>query len=592
MTGIDDVLDDLDRWADGRDLTVLAVLGIAALALVLRFVLLGDRIAHWDEGRVAYWTLDYLRTGEFHYRFIIHGPFVQIVNRPVFAALGPTDFSARAIVAVIGGLLPVSALLLREHLRDVETVIVAGLLAANPILLYYSRFFRSSVPVAAFMFVAFGLFVRAYDTRRPRYVHAGVAFVALGFTAKENAAVYLLVWAGALVLLLDHELFLPRAVETGFDRLRALAGRVRARRDDWRSAGSRLALHAAVAAALFALVIAFFYAPRTSDPAGVGLWQAVAHPGRFPALVDAMAADIVEGYTYWFGGATDAGCNQSNVIDGYLCFLGRSLLVLASYGAVVVPFALLGFFAERYGAERPRRLVTFTSYWGFVSLVGYPLGADIFGAWFLVNVIVPLTVPAAVGLGIVVRWGEEALEDGDQVSAWIAAAFAALVVAQLVFAGATGVYASPQDPENRLVQFAQPGGDFRAELQAIERASGSTSGPDVVLYGEWLVDGDAEAERHPPCADWFNALPLPWYFAANDWTVECANNASELDRLLDQEPTAVIVRTGDVHDLPETLGASDPFAGYTGESYAIRASVDPPATEITIYLREDVASTA
>ena len=584
-------MDDLERWTAGRDRTVLAVLAIVLVALVLRFVLLGERIAHWDEGRVAWWTLEYLRTGEFHYRFIIHGPFVQIVNRPVFALLGPSDFASRIVVALIGGLLPATALLFREHLRDAEVVVLAGLLAANPILLYYSRFFRSSVPVAAFMFLAFGLFVRAYDTRRPRYVHAGVAFVALGFTAKENAAIYLLVWAGALALLVDHELFVPRAAETGLDRLRALRDRLVARREGWRPAARRGGGHALLAAAIFALVIVFFYAPRTSDPAGVGLWQAVAHPGRFPALFDAMAADILEGYRYWFGGATDPGCNKSNVIDGYLCFLGRSLVVLASYGAVVVPFAVFGFLAERYAAAKPRNLVTFTSYWGFVSLVGYPLGADIFGAWFLVNVIVPLAVPASVGLGIVVRWGREALAANDDVSAGIAGVFAALVVLQLAAAGASGVYLNPQDPDNSLVQFAQPAGEFRAELRAIEGAADANGGPDVVLYGDWLVDGDETAVRHPACADWFNALPLPWYFSAHEWDVTCASNESELARILAEErPTAVITRAEGPTEVPDTLGGSDAFAGYTGRTYALRASVNPPPPEVTIYLRDDVAA--
>ena len=583
-------MDPLERWTAGRDRTVLAVLGIVAVALVLRFVFLGDRIAHWDEGRVAYWTLEYLRTGEFHYRYIIHGPFVQIVNRPVFAVLGATDLTSRLLVALIGGLLPLTALLFREHLRDVEVVLLAGLLAANPILLYYSRFFRSSIPVAAFMFAAFGLFVRAYDTRRPRYVHAGVAFVALGFTAKENAAVYLLVWAGALALLVDHELFIPRGAESGLDRLRALRDRLVARRESWRAAARRGGAHALLAAGVFAFVIVFFYAPRTADPAGVGLWQAVAHPTRFPALFDAMADDILRGFRYWFGGAAEAGCNKSNVIDGYLCVLGRSLRVLAGYGAVVVPFAVLGFLTERYAAAKPRNLVTFTSYWGFVSLIGYPLGADIFGAWFLVNVIVPLAVPAAVGLGIVARWGLEALESGDDVSAGIAAVFAALVVLQLASAGVSGVYLNPQDPENSLVQYAQPAGEFRAELQAIDRAAGGP-GPDVVLYGEWLVDGDETAERHPACADWFNALPLPWYFSANEWDVTCAANETELARLIEEErPVAIITRAEGPTEVPAGFGESDPFDGYTGRTYALRASVNPPPPEVTIYLRNDVAA--
>lgn len=569
-----------------------AVIGITLFALVLRFVFLGDRIAHWDEARVAYWTLDYLQTGEFHYRYIIHGPFVQIVNRPVFAVFGANDFTARAIVALIGGLLPLTALLFREHLRDVEIIGLAGLLAANPILLYYSRFFRSSVVVAAFMFTAFGLFVRAYDTRQARYVHAGVVFVALGFTAKENAAIYLLVWLGAVVLLIDHELFRPNSSTTGFQRIDAMVSRFIETRSSWRSWVRHYGAHAFLGVVLFTLVIVFFYAPRTSDPTGLGLWQAVRHPGRFPGVINAMIADITEGYTYWFAGASDPGCQKTNVIDGYLCFLGLSFQVLAGFGAVVVTFGVVGFIVERYRAHKPRNLVMFASYWGFVSLVGYPLGADIFGAWFLVNVIVPLAIPAAVALGLVYRWGQDAWEDDDEISAGLAGLVLVLVIGQIGMAGVTGVYINSQDPGNGLVQFAQPAGDFRPELREIERLSGTTSGPDVVLYGEWLVDGDTQAVRSPACAKWFNALPLPWYIAANDWTVECATNQSQLDQQLDRNPSAVITRANSTSDLPPTLGGTEPLEGYTAVTYEFRASEPPQQLppKITFYLRTTPSS--
>lgn len=568
----------LEARASGVDDTVLAVLGIAVVALGLRFAFLGGRVAHWDEARVAYWTLHYLQTGDIHYRFIVHGPFIQHVNRYVFGLLGANDATSRAVVALVGGLLPTTALLFRRHLRRAETIALALLLAANPILLYYSRFSRSSLLVAGFMFAAFGLFVRAYDTRRPRYVHAGVVLVALGFAAKENAAIYLLVWLGAAALLVDHELFRPHDSTTGAQRIGAAIERVRTAHRSWQSSAPRVLGHGALAAGLFALVILFFYAPRTGDPSGVGLWQAVGNPGRFPALIDRTVADIVEGYRYWFGGASDPGCNESNLIDGYLCFLGQSLEVLAGYAVVVTSFGVLGFLVDRYLAERPRNLVQFAAYWGFVSLLGYPLGADIFGAWFLVNVVVPLAIPAAVALGLVYGWGREALEDDDRVSAGLAGLVLLLVVGQVGAAGLTGVYLDPQDPENDLVQYAQPTGDFRPLLREAGQAS-SAGGPDVVLYGEWLVDGQTEADREPACAKWFNALPLPWYVQSMELSVACAEDRAELDQQLAGSPPLVIGRAN------QTDSLEAPPEGYTATTVAVRAAVEPRPPELTFYVR-------
>lgn len=162
--------DDRELPRSGDDRVLLAVLAVTAVALLARVVLLGDRFAHWDEGRVAYWTLRYVETGTFRYQPILHGPFLQQVNRLVFGTLGATDATMRLVVALVGTLLPLSALPLRDRLRDREVVALALLFAFDPTFLYYSRFMRADVPTAAFGFLAFGLLVRAVDSRTDGWV--------------------------------------------------------------------------------------------------------------------------------------------------------------------------------------------------------------------------------------------------------------------------------------------------------------------------------------------------------------------------------------------------------------------------------------
>jgi len=171
------------RWlSDERVLA--AILAVTAAGLVARLFALGHRVAQWDEGRVAYWTLRYEATGLWHYRPIVHGPFLFHVDARVFSLFGANDFTLRLVVAIVGGLLPLAAWLFRERLRDSETVALSLLLAFNPFLLYYSRFFRNDVLVATFMLLGVGLFVRAVDAGDHRYLYAAVAVVALGFTTK------------------------------------------------------------------------------------------------------------------------------------------------------------------------------------------------------------------------------------------------------------------------------------------------------------------------------------------------------------------------------------------------------------------------
>ena len=191
------------------DRVALAVAAVAVAAVLARLAGLGARVAHQDEARVGYWTLRYFASGRLEYRPIVHGPFIPVVDRHLFAVFGPSDFVARLPMAVLGGLLPAAALLFRTRLRDSETVALALLFAANPVMLYYSRFMRQDVPLAVFAVFALGFAVRAVDAtgrRRRRYVYAaGLAF-GLAATTKENVLLYPVAWLGALALVVDQRL--------------------------------------------------------------------------------------------------------------------------------------------------------------------------------------------------------------------------------------------------------------------------------------------------------------------------------------------------------------------------------------------------
>ena len=537
---------------------------VTVVALLLRLPALGSRVAHFDEGRVAYWALHYHETGTVSYRYIVHGPLIQHVDAALFGLLGPGDAVARLPVAVVGGLLPLSALLLRERLRDEEVVALAALLACNPVLLYYSRFLRSTLLVAACCFVAWGALVRAADTRRVRYVYAAAALVALGFAAKENAVVYLLVWAGAGVLLVDHELFRPHAADTGIDVVRERSRAAVAAVGAQGGSTLRLAGHTVGVVGVAALVTFFFFAPRTgpgSAPSAVGLWDALARPRLLPALVDATATDIGRGLSYWFGGTTEPGCHKESVVTAYGCFLGRFLETLARAAGPLSAFALGGFLVERYATSRPRPVVLFAAYWGLVSVVGYPFGTDIYGAWITVNALVPLAVPAAVGLGVVLRQGRRAAVAGDRRRAGVVAVALLLVVGSVGATAATTVYREPAAADNPLVQYAQPTDDIRPVLDPLREPEAETGagpgtgdGPDVVLYGETFVASSGESDIPPPCADLRTTLPLQWYLARNDLHATCATNRSELATVVEAErPAAIVVAAADADSLRPVL---------------------------------------
>jgi len=585
-----------------RNTVVLAVVAIALGALAARLFWLGYRTAHWDEARVAYWILRYEETGAFVYRPIIHGPFIHHVAEPLFALFGPSDLLGRLPVAVVGGLFPLSALLFREHLRDHETVLLAVLFAANPVLLYYSRFLRSDVLVAAFMLTALGFLVRVYDTRKPRYLYPVALFLGFGIASKENALIYVLVWIGGAALLVDTALFRPRTAPSGLDLLRShagtarrYAGRLKTDPETRRRVGVP-ALHLVGALAVLGFVWLYTFAPRGAvtehypvSEAAIGtvrFGDALANPLQLPALVENTWDYWYSNYPMWSDKALSSG-EDSSLSERYLEFAPQYLTVLREYALTTLLFAGIGFLSERYGRERSRNLVLFFTYGGVASVIGYPLGLDIFGPWNAAHPIVMLALPAAVGLGAVYRRGRTVLTDDFSITSLVAALLLVIVLGQVVATAAGAAYVNDTDAEkNKLIQYAQPADDMRYDLQQLDWIAAENDGTDVLLYENYFVGNDESEHFYPACmgtSEWFNGLPLSWYLYAADANVTCIQNSLDLDRVSGDPPPIIVTRERSVPILSQQL---EGIGGYEYSVYELRTSgtetvilFDPAALE-------------
>jgi uncharacterized protein (TIGR03663 family) len=511
--------------------------GIAALALSIRLVGLGARVAHQDEARVASWILHYVAVDAWEYRAIIHGPFLPHVNGVLFGLLEPTDFTMRLPVAIVGSLLPLSAWLLRDRLDRLELCLLAALFALNPVLLYYSRFMRNDVLLATFAFIAFALVVRSVDTGLERYLIAAGLVFGLAMTTKENALLYPVTWAGALVLLLDQRLLVARYRERGAYRTakaairRTLAALWTARRG---VLGGLLAL---------GLVVVAFYAPKPE------LYRALGDPARLPGVLEAATVGTWEKFADLWG---STGMQEHS----YVSFLGHLLKVIAVGGLATAVFGALGFLADRYREAGPRDVVALTFYWGLASLLGYPIVSDIKAGWTAVHVLVPLAIPAAVGLAMVVRRARTAHRRDERRTAAIAIT---LLLGAGLFTVGSGVAINavyPADDRNPMVQYAQPAGDMKPTLQELEDIAAEHEGIDIMFYGEeFYTPGELEAPAEMDIEDggyqgWFDRLPLPWYLEQYDARVGSTEDVSELEAT---DPPVIIT-------LREAAADVDPYA--------------------------------
>ena len=440
----------------------------------------------------------------------------------------------RQPVAVVGGLLPLTALLLREHLDRSEIVALALLFTLDPVLLYYSRFMRSDVLVAVFMFTAFAFLVRLYDTRQARYMYAAGVFLALGFASKENALVYVLTWLGATGLLLAKVLLLPNGFRDAVtfladapspDRIRArLVGRVRgdagrvvgifrgfrARHDDALLAAGAYVGDVVLAVVLFGFVSLFFYAPRgagidgieshpaiaATTPGYIGFWEGITNPSLFGQLLQTTTDRVVEQWSNWLPGGDGDGSlwggsptywpSGVKEFETYMKHFWTSTAALVQGSRAVAALAAVGYVLDRLGVTTPRHLIPFCFYAGFVSIFGYPLGTDIGAPWLAVHMIVPLAVPAAVALADLFRRGSRALATGD-VQRLGSATLVLFALSLLVAQSAVGqVYTNTTEDGNPMVQYAQPNEELKDGLVEMQRLAAAHDGRTDVLvyYGE------------------------------------------------------------------------------------------------------------
>ncbi len=577
-----------------------ALVGLTVLSLLLRLFGLGGRVFHWDEGRVGYWILRYHETGQFHYRPIIHGPFIQHADALLFHVVPATDFWARFPVAAVTAALPLTAWLLRRHLDDREIVALGLLLTVQPLLLYYSRFMRSDMLVGAFAFAAFALLVRAYDTRRLAPAFAASAALALGFASKENAILYVACFAGAAAVCYDHRLV--RAA-TGGDGARERIERDLDSLGGWlreRSGGVPAPLWVTATltglVATFLAVTAVMYAPRPE------IWGALSSVGSLFDVLDAALIDTGdELVSTWID--RDGGDRS------YLAFFHDTAETLAFGAPVVMLLTIVGVLADGYGVggeARRHSLVAFCLYWAAASVVGYPIATDIQAPWAVTHAVLPLTVPAAVGaaalVGVVAQdltvVGEtlpDALRRTVEDRSVPDLAVPAIVALLLLSAGTVGVaglnadyWNSASKEDRKVLQWAQPGNDLQNTMTDVETIAADNDGVDVLFYGtsigggtQFYVANESSMDQPPPGGpSWHSRLPLPWYLERADANVTSSDPATPPEQALADAPPVVIAHD----DAREEVAAE--LDGYTAREHRFKLWSE----EIVVFLDRDALS--
>ncbi|GIW12620.1 MAG: hypothetical protein KatS3mg062_0059 [Tepidiforma sp.] len=171
-----------------------AVLGAAVL---LRTWDLGARALHHDESIHAQWSWGLLQ-GNYQHSPIFHGPFYYHFQAAVFFIFGASDYTSRLSAAIAGMVVVALPLLLRRRLGPLGTFAAVSLIAFSPTLVYFSRFFREDIYMAAFTLLMVAAMWRYIDDGGTRWLYAFAAGFTGNVLTKEGS---FLVFAVMLVYL-------------------------------------------------------------------------------------------------------------------------------------------------------------------------------------------------------------------------------------------------------------------------------------------------------------------------------------------------------------------------------------------------------
>ena len=138
---------------------------LVLVALVMRVWELGDRAMHHDESLHALYSW-YITVGRgYEHNPLLHGPLQYHLNALVFFLFGDNDATARITYALVGTGLVALPWLLRDWLGRTGAMCAGVLLAFSPTLLYFSRFARNDILMAA---LTLGLIIVVWRYMRDR----------------------------------------------------------------------------------------------------------------------------------------------------------------------------------------------------------------------------------------------------------------------------------------------------------------------------------------------------------------------------------------------------------------------------------------
>jgi uncharacterized protein (TIGR03663 family) len=174
-------------WVARQDSRELVAWGaLFAAAVLVHMIGLGNRPFHHDESQDAYFSYLFRQSGDYQYNPLLHGPLRFYMTGLMYVLFGDSNFTARLAPVLMALSMIPTCWPLRRLLGRPAAFGAAALFAFGPSYLYFGRFAREDIYVAA---ITLGLVVAIWCyIDRPRKYHPAIigALLAASFATKET----------------------------------------------------------------------------------------------------------------------------------------------------------------------------------------------------------------------------------------------------------------------------------------------------------------------------------------------------------------------------------------------------------------------
>lgn len=175
---------------------------IVLAAIISRFVFLGDKPLHHDEGMLSYFAWRFSHFKDYCYTPQIHSPILFFVEGALYLMFGVRDVVSKVGPAIFGVVLVAIPLFFHKLLsKKVALFISAGLLI-SPIFLYYSRFLVHTSMVVVFWLLFVLSLYQYVKNQKAATLYLAFVYLALAFGTSETSYMFMAVFGLFAVALL------------------------------------------------------------------------------------------------------------------------------------------------------------------------------------------------------------------------------------------------------------------------------------------------------------------------------------------------------------------------------------------------------